>query len=179
MKNLELLIMFLPIVFMVHEYEEIIMFKGWLAKNKVKLAHQFPKIHGFLEQYQLFEFSMSTFAVGTLCNFLLISVITFVSIWFDNYQWWWVALVGHTVHLIIHFIQWIVYREYVPVIVTTILTLPYCIYAGIKYIEWSTLSFENLLLLSIQGVILMLLSFPLTWFLMLRFHRRKNNLHRK
>lgn len=179
MKDLELLIILLPVVFMVHEYEEIIMFKGWLAKNKVKLAQQFPKIHGYLEQHQFFDFSTSTFAVGTLCNFLLISIVTFISIWFDNYQWWWVALVGHTVHLIIHFIQWVIFRGYIPVIVTTMLTLPYCIYAGIKYIERATLAFENLLLLSILGGIFMLLSFPITWFLMSRFHRWENNWYEK
>lgn len=171
MKDLELLMMLLPVAFMIHEYEEIIMFKGWLTKNRIQLKRRFPKIATFMAQHHVFDLSTSSFAVGTAHNFALISTATFAGIWLEAYQWWWVALVGHTTHLVVHLAQWAIYRRYLPVIATTILTLPYCIYAGSRFTEQSALSPESLLLWSILGIIVMLLSVLSSWLLMSKFHK--------
>ena len=48
MADLELIMLLLPVVFMVHEYEEIIMFRHWLDRNKDKLKREFPKFDRFL-----------------------------------------------------------------------------------------------------------------------------------
>lgn len=171
MKDLELLMMLLPVAFMIHEYEEIIMFKGWLTKNRIQLKRRFPKIATFMEQHHVFDLSTSSFAVGTAHNFVLISTATFAGIWLEAYQWWWVALVGHTAHLVVHLAQWAIYRRHLPVIATTILTLPYCIYAGFRFTEQSALSPESLLLWSILGIIVMLLSVLSSWLLMSKFNK--------
>lgn len=39
--------MLLPVVFMVHEYEKIIMFRCWIDRNKEELRKRLPKIELF------------------------------------------------------------------------------------------------------------------------------------
>ena len=119
--------MLLPFVFMVHEYEEIIMFRRWIDRNREELKKRYPKIESFFTQRGTFDYSTSTFAVGTAHEFILISVVSFCSVWTGEYQWWFAALTGYSVHLLIHIAQWIVYQKYVPVIITSLLTLPLCL----------------------------------------------------
>lgn len=86
MQDLELLMMLLPAVFMIHEYEEIILFRDWLVKNRIQLKRRFPRIAVFMEHHHLFDLSTATFAVGTAHNFVLICIVTFVSIRLEAYQ---------------------------------------------------------------------------------------------
>lgn len=138
--KLELTMILLPVVFMVHEYEEIIMFKHWLNRNRDELKRRFPKFDRFLARRGFFDYSTATFAVGTAHEFLLISLISFCAVWQGAYQLWFAAFAGHSVHLLAHIAQWVIYRKYVPVIITTILTLPYCIYGFAEFSKASILS---------------------------------------
>ena len=114
MTKLETIVLLLPIVFMIHEYEEIIMFQNWLGNNRNELKRRFPKFEQFLAHRGHFDYSTATFAVGTAHEFILISAISFFSIWLDAYQWWFAAFAGYSVHLIVHLAQWAIYRKYIP-----------------------------------------------------------------
>ena len=105
MTKLETIVLLLPIVFMIHEYEEIIMFQNWLGNNRNELKRRFPKFEQFLAHRGHFDYSTATFAVGTAHEFILISAISFCSIWLDAYQWWFAAFAGYSVHLIVHLAQ--------------------------------------------------------------------------
>lgn len=113
MTKLETIVLLLPIVFMIHEYEEIIMFQNWLGNNRNELKRRFPKFEQFLAHRGHFDYSTATFAVGTAHEFILISAISFCSIWLDAYQWWFAAFAGYSVHLIVHLAQWAIYRKYI------------------------------------------------------------------
>lgn len=65
MTKLELIMAFLPVVFMVHEYEEIIMLRCWLGSNRNELKRRFPKFEQFLAHRRHFDYSTATFAIGT------------------------------------------------------------------------------------------------------------------
>lgn len=80
MTKLELTMAFLPIVFMIHEYEEIIMFKHWLNRNRDELKRRFPKFDQFLARRGSFDYSTATFAIGTAHEFILISLISFCAV---------------------------------------------------------------------------------------------------
>ena len=149
---------FLPIVFMIHEYEEIIMFRHWLGNNRNELKRRFPKFEQFLAHRGHFDYSTATFAVGTAHEFLLISTISCCSIWPGAYQWWFAAFAGYSIHLIVHLAQWAIYRKYIPVIVTTILTLPYCVYAFVEFAKASILSPLQMLSWTVIGIGLTTLS---------------------
>jgi hypothetical protein len=112
---------------MIHDFEEIIFFKSWVNKNKDYLAHKFPKISKrFLSR--LDNLSTSAFAVAVAEEFVLLSLITLGSVLFDNYVLWLAAFMGFFAHLLVHLIQWIILKRYIPAIWTTFLALIYCIY---------------------------------------------------
>lgn len=177
MTKLELIMILLPVVFMLHEYEEIIMFKNWLSNNRNELKRRFPKFEQFLAGGGHFDYSTATFAVGTAHEFLLISIVSFGAVCCDAYQWWFAVFAGHFIHLIVHLAQWAIYRKYVPVIITTILTLPYCIYAFAEFSKASILSPLQMLSWTVIGIGLTALSLLSAFFLMNRFQRWQDKKH--
>ena len=48
MTKINLIIMLFPVVFMIHEYEEIIMFRHWIDRNRKEMRKRFPKVESFL-----------------------------------------------------------------------------------------------------------------------------------
>lgn len=174
MTKLELIMAFLPVVFMTHEYEEIIMFRCWLGSNRNELKRRFPKFEQFLAHRGHFDYSTATFAIGTAHEFLLISAISFCSVWLGAYQWWFTAFAGYSIHLIVHLAQWAIYRKYIPVIITTILTLPYCVYAFVEFAKASILSPLQMLLWAVIGIVLTVLSLLSAFLLMNRFQKWLN-----
>lgn len=57
MTKLELTMALLPVVFMVHEYEEIIMFKHWLKHHQPELRTRFPKFEQMLARSGHFNYA--------------------------------------------------------------------------------------------------------------------------
>jgi len=128
MDKFSTIIWLLPIVFMIHDFEEIIFFKPWLNRNKDYLAKRFPKISKrFLLRFD--NLSVSAFAIAVSEEFVLLSLITLGSVLFDNYHLWLAAFMGFFIHLLAHLVQWIVLKRYIPAIVTTFLALIYCTYS--------------------------------------------------
>ena len=83
MSHLKFLIAMLPVVFMLHDFEEIIMFKPWLVKNREELKSRFPKFENSLTKRSYFEYSTSAFAVAVMNEFALISLVTFFFFFFE------------------------------------------------------------------------------------------------
>jgi hypothetical protein len=122
----------LPIVFMLHEFEEIIFFKSWIRKHRVYLSERFPRAaKHFLTRFENMSVPAFTFAVAE--EFVLLSTITVVSILFDSYLLWLGIFMGFFVHLFIHLIQWLILRRYIPAIYTAIISFIYCT-LSLKYI---------------------------------------------
>ena len=130
---------------------------------------RFPKFEQFLAHRGHFDYSTATFAIGTAHEFLLISAISFCSVWLRAYQWWFAAFAGYSIHLIVHLAQWAIYRKYIPVIITTILTLPYCVYAFVELAKASILSPLQMLLWAVIGIVLTVLSLLSAFFVMSKF----------
>ena len=154
----------LPVVFMLHEYEEIIMFRHWLDRNRDELKRRFPKFERFLAHRRHFDYSTATFAIGTAHEFILVFLISFCAVWLDSYQWWFAAFAGYSIHLIVHLAQWAIYRKYIPVIITTILILPYCVYAFSEFTKASILSPLQMLSWTVIGIGLTTLSLLFAFF---------------
>ena len=161
----------LPVVFMVHEYEEIVMFKSWLGNNRNELKRRFPRFERVLARRGHFDYSTATFAIGTAHEFVLISVISLSAVWLRAFQWWFAAFAGYSIHLIVHLAQWTIYRKYIPVIITTFLTLPYCVYAFVELEKTSILSPLQMFLWSVVGIILTVLSLLSVFFVMSKFQQ--------
>ena len=144
------IIWLLPIVFMVHDFEEIIFFKPWINKNKDYLAKRFPKISKhFLLRFD--NLSTSAFALAVSEEFVLLSLITLSSVLFDNYFLWLAAFMGFFVHLLVHFAQWVILKRYIPAIGTTFLALIYCVYSLYKIISDEIFQPSEIVLWTIIG----------------------------
>ncbi|PID57953.1 MAG: HXXEE domain-containing protein [Ignavibacteriae bacterium] len=177
MEKLKILIALLPIIFMIHDFEEIIMFKPWLDKNRSELKRRFPKFEDFLTKGNYFTLSTSAFAIAVLHEFILISLVTILSLWYNSYNWWFAAFSVYTIHLFVHIVQWIIYRKYVPVIITSILTLPYCIYTFIVFISTVEISQTQILFWTLVGIIVTILSFPSAFYFAFKFDNWKNKFY--
>lgn len=154
----------LPVVFMLHEFEEIIMFKRWLNTNKTELQKRFPKVHIFMERQGLFRLSTEQFATAVLFEFILLSGVCFISVFYGALIGWLVVFMAYFLHLFIHIIQWIAYRKYIPTFITTILTLPYCIFMINLLIERQLFSIYEWIFATIVGFVLMICIVPLVHF---------------
>ncbi|MDR1760444.1 MAG: HXXEE domain-containing protein [Fibrobacter sp.] len=153
MEKFGLIVWLLPIVFMIHDFEEIIFFKSWIHKNKDYLTEKFPKISKrFLPRME--NLSASAFALAVAEEFLLLSLITVGSVLFDNYLLWLAAFMGFFVHLLVHLGQWIILKRYIPAIGTTFLALVYCVYALYKIIFDNVFPISEMVLWTIIGFVL-------------------------
>jgi hypothetical protein len=129
--KLENLLWLLPVFFMLHEFEEIVMMKPWLNRNEAALQRRFPVFSRRLMP-RVARLSTSAFAVAVGEEFLLLSVITLVCVEYQLYACWTGLLLGFFLHLLVHFGQFLNLRRYVPVILTSVLAAPYCIYAVMR-----------------------------------------------
>ncbi len=127
METHTVLVWLLPIVFMIHDFEEIIFFKPWISKNREYLIEKFPKISKrFLPRME--NLSTSAFALAVAEEFILLSLITTGSVLCYNYLLWLAVFMGFFVHLLVHLGQWIMLKQYIPAICTTFIALIYCAY---------------------------------------------------
>ena len=155
--DLKSLVLMLPLVFMVHDFEEIIFFKKWLKNNKDNLILRFPKIAKKLLPH--FEnISTASFSLAVAEEFILLSTISIYAIYSEKYLLWYVFFIGFFIHIIIHIIQWIVYRRYIPCIVTSFLVLPYCIYTFVKIHEWGLWGMYEQIIWGSVGFIIIVLN---------------------
>lgn len=171
--DIKLLIALLPIVFMFHDFEEIIMFKPWLVKNRAEIKRRFPRLDQTLIKNHD-RLSTSAFAVAVLNEFGILTFITCASLYFDSYQWWFGALMAFSIHLVVHILQWLIYGKYVPVIITSILALPYCIYTCLEFVKFTDMTTGQLFFWTGIGIILTLASFIPAFFFAARFEEWKN-----
>jgi hypothetical protein len=142
-----------PIVFMLHEFEEIIFFKPWIRENSDYLQKRVPKPARRLLSH-LENLSVPAFTVAVAEEFILLSVITIVSIMFDSYLLWLGVFMGFFVHLLIHFVQWIILRRYIPVIITTFISLIYCVFSLTYILEKGIFHITEVILWTVIGFII-------------------------
>ena len=155
MDDMKLIIWLFPILFIFHDFEEIIFIQSWIHKNKRYLVDKFPMLSKKLLPH--FEsITTSSFALGVAEEFVLISIITIASYVMNWYGLWVGLFIAFALHLVIHCFQTLIVRKYVPAIVTSVICLPICIYI-IKHII-QLFPFGTVVLYSILGFIIMLVN---------------------
>ena len=116
----------LPMLFIFHDFEEIIGMRIFLDRNKDMLQCRFPKIH------RLFRGTTNEgFALVVAEEFVVFTIIALLALWIDNqFVWniWLGAFIGLTFHYVVHIGQAIVLRKYIPALATSIVCLPISIY---------------------------------------------------
>lgn len=125
---LENLLWLLPAVFMFHDFEEIIMVRPWLQKNDLLLRERFPKLAERALPH-LESLSTSAFALAVAEEFILLTALTLASVEFKLYALWAGIMLGFFFHLLVHLGQFLVFRKYIPALLTSIPAGLYCMYA--------------------------------------------------
>ena len=122
-----ILLSFLPIFFFIHELEEIFMICPWIKKNRTILYKRFPKLRRIIQKME--QMTTQGFVTIAVEEFLIVITCTFISVQTSNLIPWYCCLAAFGLHLIVHFVQFIVWSGYIPTIVSTVLCLPYCVWA--------------------------------------------------
>ena len=144
-----------PIIFMLHEMEEIIGFGIWLNKN-IDIVRKYNKL------YVLYQnFSNEGFSIAVLEEYLLCIIITGVSIFFRIYIVWIGAFIAFSLHLLVHIIQSIIIKRYIPALASSMLLLPISVFLLNKAIYTFEYTFFSIVISSILCVITMLLNLML------------------
>ena len=126
--KVETLLWLLPVVFMIHDFEEIIMIPSWMERNRAEILARFPKLGKRLLS-QFGNLSGPGFSVAVLEEFVLISVMTLLAVENSWYNLWTGLMLAFFLHLFMHVGQFLVFQKYIPAIVTSLLSMIYCLYA--------------------------------------------------
>ena len=112
---------------MFHDFEEIIFIKPWLIKNKERLNEKVPKFtRKFASHYD--SITTPSLALGIAGMFTLVSIVTITAILTGWYYLWFGTFIIFTIHLVVHCVPGIIFKGYVPAVVTSLICLPICCY---------------------------------------------------
>lgn len=141
-----------PVIFMLHEMEEIVGFRVWFEKNL-----------DLIEKYSILRklyrnFSTEGFSVAVLEEYVICIAVTYVATMWKVYVVWIGVFIAFLIHLLIHIVQSIVVRKYIPALISSIVLLPGSVYLVYSSVEYLGLTFESIVAASILCVILMFLN---------------------
>jgi len=147
----------LPIVFIAHDFEEIMMMDAWMKRNKNFLQNKFPRIgKRIISTYE--NLSTASFSLAVAEEFLILVLAVILAVEF-NILWLWVAcFMAFSLHLVIHIVQWLVIRKYIPAIITSMLSLVYSIIAFKHLISIGLYSNTELFMITLSGLFIMVIN---------------------
>lgn len=116
-----MLILLFPIVFMVHEFEEILFVKAWVLKNKnnPKVDRQY-----WIVTFKKYPISTATFASLIAEEYIIASSLTIIALQGNFYTFFVGLLIAYAIHLLKHLWDMVRWRRYVPGGPTALATLP-------------------------------------------------------
>ena len=171
----DVLLWLFPVVFVLHEAEETVFLPGWLHRRRDWLSRRFPHLSPHLSPHLLpyiAGVSRRTFA-GIAAEELLLVVVA--TLWASNtsFLYPWLALfLAFGVHLVVHLLQILIIRCYVPVMVTSLLGLACCGW-GLRVLIGSGLfTLREYLLCGVAGCIVATVNLLAMHALAARFRRR-------
>jgi hypothetical protein len=115
-----------PVLFIFHDMEEVIWLPDFIRKNRGSIVKQYPIAEKLLSVYKE-EMTTEAFALAVYEELIILIVISAL-VEITKAQWpmgiWYGGLIGFTAHLVIHIIQSIAIKRYIPSLITSIITLP-------------------------------------------------------
>lgn len=134
--DLRLGLLLLPIVFMLHDFEELIWMRPWLRRQDARFwARIPPRLQTPLRQ--LLALSPERFTRLVAYEFVLLSAS---ALWATSGAAaaliaWFGALAIFTLHLLAHIGQALFVRRPLPPLLSSLLALPYCVWALFRFME--------------------------------------------
>jgi hypothetical protein len=156
----EMLMWLFPVVFMIHEFEEILFVRRWIDRNREKLASRFPRLSKRALS-RLEGVSTASFAFVVAEEFILVSIVTFAADLFSNYALFIGLVIAYGVHQVVHILQFLVYRGYIPAIVTGTLTGIYTVYVIRHFYLHDLMPVPDVIIYSIATIVILVLNLAL------------------
>lgn len=104
-----------PNIFMVHEFEEILLFPRFMRRN--------PKLQ---QQFLAAAFTPFRFNAIVCQEFILLLIVLGLSMYFESFDIYITVIIAYIYHVIGHIFQSIFLRQYVPGVLSGIITSGYC-----------------------------------------------------
>lgn len=125
---MEKFIWLFPIIFIFHDMEEIIGLSIWFGKNKGMLSEKYPRFFKDCDDFCTEEFAVAVFEELIVC--ILFCVFAFLS---EVGKFLWLGgLIACVLHFVVHIVQSIVLRKYIPALATSVLCLPVGVFIVIE-----------------------------------------------
>lgn len=160
MNSINSIVWMLPILFMFHDFEEIILAEAWHNRYKDEIETCWPKRQPFGLDYIRF-FPTPTISWGVYIEFILYSLISLLAAITQNYFIWFAVFIGVALHLVLlHIPLCIRLRHYVPGIITALVVLFPNIWFLIKAANILHYTLITVAYATVCGLILMLLLIP-------------------
>lgn len=115
--NLNGFFLLFPSIFILHELEEILLFPRFMRRN--------PKLQ---QQFLAATFTPFRFNAIVCQEFILLLVILGLSIYFESFDFYITIIIAYVYHVIGHIFQSIFLRQYIPGVLSGIITAGYCTY---------------------------------------------------
>ena len=143
-----------PLAFIIHDAEETFVQHRWMLAHKESLVVKFPRMRPMIEH--LSALGTKAFAIAALEELMVLLAATCYVLIDGTYamQLWSALFLAFSVHLLVHIVQAVCFRGYVPGLVSTILLLPYS-FLGVESI-WYAMSAMELTLWGAMGIVLMI-----------------------
>lgn len=148
--NIVVIVLF-PLLFMIHEFEEMIMYPSWTKHHEAMLTRRVPVLKDKMTFLQ-----SPAFMLAVLEEFAIVSACTITTIYTQSIIYWYFALLAFTIHLLPHIMQAAILRRYVPAIITSVICLPYCAYAIISV--WDSCSVVEHITIAISATLFCVLN---------------------
>ena len=156
----------LPIMFIVHDMEEIIGF-GKFFRNNPQLFERFPKI---TKAYR--KFTTEGMALAVYEEFIPFFGISLLAYYFLGYileTIWFGLLLSLTAHFVIHIGQSMYIRKYIPSLITSVILLPGSLLILVRSAGYIT--FDLMTVMIIMGsIVLMMANLKFAHYLMHRHY---------
>lgn len=154
------LIWLFPIVFMLHDFEELIGFEPWLKRHAPEVSTKLQRVlpTALLPRMDaMLAKSTARFAVPIALIFLLTVIASFAAVEFQSYGFFLAASAAYVLHGLMHIGQAIAMRRYVPSLITSLLiVLPYGALLYPRLVAEGIVTWPGLLLYGLVGVVAIL-----------------------
>ena len=142
-----------PLAFLLHDTEEAIVQHRWMLKHKDALAARFPGMRHLIGY--LSRISTMAFVVAALEELLVLLLATcYVLVQGEySFQIWAALFMAFSFHLVVHVLQAVMVKGYVPGVISSLLLMPYA-YVGLEGI-WYAMSGMEMVICGVVGIIFM------------------------
>lgn len=150
----------LPVAFMVHDLEEVVMMQPWYRKNEQFLRARFPRLISSISRTG--TMSTPAFALAAGEEFVVLAAITFVCVEYGLYDVWAGFLLGFFLHLVYHVGSFFVMGRYVPYVITSLIAGAYSVLALVALNDGGYLAWRQTAIWTAVAIAVIIVNFALT-----------------